>query len=139
MTTTTDFAAIFASTRTIAVVGLSPKPERDSHRVARYLQQQGYRIVPIHPAAKEVLGEVVYPSLAAAAQALGAGRIDMVDVFLSNELVPPVVDEAIAIGARTLWLQIGVQHAAAQAKAQAAGLTVVHNLCTMVEHRMLGL
>lgn len=132
-----DYSLIFSTTRTIAVVGLSPKPERASHHVAQYLQQQGFRIVPIHPAAKQVLGETAYRSLSAAAQALGDVRIDMVDVFLSNDLVPPVVDEAIAIGAHTLWLQIGVHHAAAQAKAEAAGLTVVHNRCTMVKHREL--
>ena len=125
---------IFERTQTIAIVGLSPKPERDSHHVAQYLQAQGFRIVPINPAANEVLGERCWPSLTEAAK---HHRIDLVDVFRDSAAVPPIADEAIAIGAQALWLQIGVRHDAALAKAQAAGLAVVQDHCTLVEHQRL--
>lgn len=125
---------ILQTCRTIAVVGLSPKPERDSHHVAEYLQQQGYRIVPINPMATDILGERCWPTLSAAAQHL---KIDLVDVFRNSADVAPIADEAIAIGAQALWLQIGVRHDAALAKAQAAGLAVVQDHCTLVEHQRL--
>ena len=125
---------IFERTQTIAIVGLSPKPERDSHHVAQYLQAQGFRIVPINPAVDEVLGERSWPSLTEAAK---HHRIDLVDVFRDSAAVPPIADEAIAIGAQALWLQIGVRHDAALAKAQAAGLAVVQDHCTLVEHQRL--
>ena len=125
---------IFERTQTIAIVGLSPKPERDSHHVAQYLQAQGFRIVPINPAADEVLGERCWPSLTEAAK---HHRIDLVDVFRDSAAVPPIADEAIAMGAQALWLQIGVRHDAALAKAQAAGLAVVQDHCTLVEHQRL--
>lgn len=126
--------SIFKGTRTIAVVGLSPKPERDSHHVAEYLQQQGYRIVPINPMVTEVLGERAWPSLTDAAK---HHTIDLVDVFRESAAVPAIADEAIAIGAKALWLQLGVTHDAALAKAQAAGLMVVQDRCTLVEHQSL--
>ena len=125
---------IFEHTQTIAIVGLSPKPERDSHHVAQYLQAQGFRIVPINPAADEVLGERCWPSLTEAAK---HHRIDLVDVFRDSAAVPPIADEAIAIGTKALWLQIGVCHDEALAKAQAAGLEVVQDHCTLVEHQRL--
>ena len=128
------YLPIFERTQTIAIVGLSPKPERDSHHVAQYLQSQGFRIVPINPAAPEVLGERSWPSLTEAAK---HHRIDLVDVFRDSAAVPPIADEAIAIGAQALWLQIGVRHDAALAKAQAAGLAVVQDHCTLVEHQRL--
>jgi len=128
------YLPIFERTQTIAIVGLSPKPERDSHHVAQYLQAQGFRIVPINPAAPEVLGERSWPSLTEAAK---HHRIDLVDVFRDSAAVPPIADEAIAIGAQALWLQIGVRHDAALAKAQAAGLAVVQDHCTLVEHQRL--
>ncbi|UCU98776.1 CoA-binding protein [Acidovorax radicis] len=126
--------SIFRGTRTIAVVGLSPKPERDSHHVAEYLQRQGYRIVPVNPMATEILGERSWPSLTEAAR---HHHIDLVDVFRESAAVPPIADEAIAIGAKALWLQLGVCHDAARAKAQAAGLLVVQDRCTLVEHQRL--
>ena len=126
--------SIFKGTRTIAVVGLSPKPERDSHHVAEYLQLQGYRIVPINPMVTEVLGERAWPSLTDAAK---HHTIDLVDVFRESAAVPAIADEAIAIGAKALWLQLGVTHDAALAKAQAAGLMVVQDRCTLVEHQSL--
>ena len=123
---------ILAQCRTIAVVGLSPKPWRDSHRIAAYMQRQGWRIVPINPNAGAILGQPAYPDLAAAAQ---VQPIDLVNVFRSSADVPPVADQAIAIGARALWLQSGIVHDAAAAKARAAGLLVVQDSCLMVEHR----
>ena len=106
--------------RIIAVVGLSPNPERDSHRVSLYMQQQGYRIIPVNPMADEVLGEVSYPDLKSVPEA-----IDMVDIFRRSELVAPVVDQAIEVGARYIWMQDGVVDEVAAAKAEAAGLLVV--------------
>lgn len=135
--------AILAQCRTIAVVGLSPKPHRDSYHVALYLQQQGYRIVPVNPVVAreggQILGEPCYASLSDAAQALAAQqlRIDMVDVFRNSADVPPIAEEAIAIGAQCLWLQRGICHEEAATRARAAGLQVVQDLCTLVEHQRL--
>ncbi len=124
-----------ANCKTIAVVGLSPKPHRDSFRVAKYMQEHGFRIVPINPNAPEVLGEKAYTSLTEAAQ---HERIDMVNCFRNSDDIPPIAAEAIAIGAKSLWLQIGVVNDAAAKQATDAGLVVVQNLCLMVEHRQLG-
>jgi predicted CoA-binding protein len=121
--------------KTIAVVGLSPKPHRDSFRVAKYMQDHGFRIVPINPNAQEVLGEKAYASLSEAAQ---HERIDMVNCFRNSEDIPPIAAEAIAIGAKSLWLQLGVMNDVAAKQATDAGLVVVQNLCLMVEHRQLG-
>ena len=121
--------------KTIAVVGLSPKPYRDSCRVAKYMQEHGFRIVPINPNAPEVLGEKAYASLTEAAM---HERIDMVNCFRNSEDIPPIAAEAIAIGAKSLWLQIGVVNDAAAKQATDAGLVVVQDLCLMVEHRQLG-
>jgi len=120
---------------TIAVVGLSPKPHRDSFRVAKYMQDHGFRIVPINPNANEVLGEKSYASLTEAAM---HKRIDMVNCFRNSEDIPPIAAEAIAIGAKSLWLQLGVVNDAAAKQATDAGLIVVQDLCLMVEHRQLG-
>ena len=124
-----------ANCKTIAVVGLSPKPHRDSFRVAKYMQDHGFRIVPINPNAPEVLGEKAYASLTEAAM---YERIDMVNCFRNSEDIPPIAAEAIAIGAKSLWLQIGVVNDAAAKQATDAGLVVVQDLCLMVEHRQLG-
>jgi predicted CoA-binding protein len=123
-----------ADCTTIAVVGLSPKPHRDSFRVAKYMQDHGFRIVPINPNATEVLGEKAYASLTEAAQHV---HIDMVNCFRNSEDIPPIAAEAIAIGAKSLWLQIGVVNDEAAKQATDAGLVVVQNLCLMVEHRQL--
>ena len=123
-----------ANCKTIAVVGLSPKPHRDSFRVAKYMQDHGFRIVPINPNAPEVLGEKAYASLSEAAM---HERIDMVNCFRNSEDIPPIAAEAIAIGAKSLWLQIGVVNDAAAKQATDAGLVVVQDLCLMVEHRQL--
>ncbi|MDP3909696.1 MAG: CoA-binding protein [Gemmatimonadales bacterium] len=120
--------------RTIAVVGLSPKPDRPSNSVARYLQRQGYRIVPVHPGHDEILGERSYPTLRAAAQ---DHTIDIVDVFRRSEAAGTVVDEAIPLRPLLIWLQQGVVDAAAQARAEAAGVACVMDRCLAVEHRLL--
>ncbi len=133
--TPTEQTLILTQCRSIAVVGLSPKPHRDSYKVTRYMQQQGWRIIPINPNATEILGEKAYPSLSAAAE---VERIDLVNVFRNSENVPPVLDEAIAVGARALWLQLGVTHTEAVAKARAAGLWAVQDRCLMVEHARAG-
>ena len=118
--------------RTIAVVGLSPKPHRDSHEVARYLQENGYRIIPVYPRADTILGEKVYPDLKSIPD-----KVDVVDIFRKSQDVPPVVDEAIEIGAKAVWMQLGVVHEEAAAKARDAGLGVVMDRCMLVEHRNL--
>ena len=118
------------NSRTIAVVGLSPNPERPSHYVARYLQQHGYRIVPVNPLVQEVLGERSYPDLKSVPV-----PVDMVDIFRRSELVSPVVDEAIDMGARYIWMQDGVVDEEAAARARDAGLSVVMDNCTRREHR----
>ena len=120
--------------RTIAVVGLSPKPHRASFDVARYMQANGYRIIPVNPNAAEVLGEKAYSTLAEAAK---HEKIDLVNCFRNSEDIPPVVDEAIAIGAKAVWMQLGISNATAAAKAEAAGLLVVQDHCLKIDHRVL--
>ena len=105
---------------TIAVVGLSPNPQRDSHRVAKYLQAQGYRIIPVNPMVEEVLGEKSYPDLSSVPE-----PVHMVDIFRRSEYVAPVVEEAIQIGAKYIWMQDGVIDEEAAAMARSAGLLVV--------------
>ena len=133
--TQTTVRQSLADCKTIAVVGLSPKPHRDSFRVAQYMQDHGFRIVPLNPNAHEVLGEKAYASLTEAAQ---HAHIDMVNCFRNSEDIPPIAAEAIAIGAKSLWLQIGVVNDDAAKLATDAGLVVVQNLCLMVEHLQLG-
>ncbi len=123
---------ILCQSKTIAVVGLSPNPMRPSHDVARYLQDQGYRIIPVNPLVEEVLGEKSYPNLSAISE-----RVDVVDIFRRSEEVPPIVEEAIKIKAQVVWMQEGVIHEEAAARAQAAGLSVVMDRCMMVEHQRL--
>lgn len=140
MTNPVDIPALLQTTRTIAVVGCSPKPERDSHEVAQYMQAHGYRIVPVNPivaasATPHILGERCYATLQEAAQALPVGeQFDIVDVFRNSADVPPVVDASIAIGAGMVWLQLGVEHAQAAAKARSSGLGVVQNRCIKLDH-----
>lgn len=133
--------AILASTRTIAIVGFSHKPDRPSHRVARFLQQKGYRIVPINPglAGRTLLDEEVFASLGEIPVA--RGPIDMVDIFRRSEDVGPVVDDALAHlmdrGLRTIWMQLGVIAPDAASRAEAAGLSVVMDRCPAIEHPRL--
>ena len=111
---------LLKESKTIAVVGLSPNPDRDSHEVAKYLQSVGYRVIPVNPTIEEALGEKSFPDLRSIPE-----RVDMVDVFRRPELVGPVVDEAINIGARSIWFQDGVINEEAAVRARAAGLEVV--------------
>ena len=135
--------AILARCRTIAVVGLSPQWHRPSHFAAQYMQAHGYHIVPVNPLVARdggaILGETAYASVSEAAQALAAqGRtIDMVDCFRRSEDIPPLAEEAVAIGASCLWLQLGVVNEEAAAKARAAGLDVVQDRCVKIEHARL--
>lgn len=121
---------ILETARTIAVVGLSDKPDRDSYRVAAYLQSQGYRILPVNPNLTEILGERAYGSLRDVPV-----PIDVVDIFRRPDAVPAIVADAIAVGAKAVWMQDGIVHNAAAAEARAAGLTVVMSKCLLREHR----
>lgn len=127
--------ALLRATETIAVVGLSPDPARPSHQVALYLRAAGYRVVPVNPKHEGVLGERSYASLTAAAHAC---RIDLVDVFRRSEFAGPIVDEAIALKPKLVWLQVGVRDGAACARAEAAHIPCVMDRCLMVDHAQLG-
>ena len=127
--------ALLERTRTIAVVGASPKADRPSHDVFVYLKDHGYDVAPITPMAPEVAGVATYPTLAEYAKQHGAP--DMVDVFRKPEDTVEVVDEAIAAGAKSIWFQLGVVNQEAIEKADRAGLDVVVDYCTKVEHRVL--
>jgi uncharacterized protein len=120
---------LLRDSHTIAVVGLSPNPMRPSHGVARYLQRAGYRIIPVNPAVTEVLGERSYPCLRDVPDA-----IDLVDIFRRSVYVGAIVDDAIAVGARAIWMQDGVVDLASAARARAAGLDVVMDDCLMRQH-----
>ncbi|HXH62693.1 MAG TPA: CoA-binding protein [Gemmatimonadales bacterium] len=120
--------------RTIAVVGLSPNPARPSHEVATYLRDAGYAIVPVNPGHDRLLDERCYPTLAAAAR---ERTIDIVDVFRKSELAGAVVDEAIPLRPKLIWLQRGIVDAAAAARAEAAGIPCVMDRCLMVDHQHL--
>lgn len=132
---------IIQESKTIAVVGMSSRPERDSYIVAEYLQEHGYRVVPVNPtyAGTEILGEQVYGSLQEAADALAANgqQIDVVDCFRRSGDIPPIAREAIAVRARCLWMQLGVENRAAADMASAAGLDVVMDRCIKIEHASL--
>ena len=127
-----DIRKILTTARTIAVVGLSNKPDRPSYEVAEYLKGVGYRIIPVNPTIKEALGEKAYASLRDIRE-----KVDVVQIFRRPEDVPAVVDEAIAIGAKVVWMQPGAENEAAAAKAEDAGLLAVVGACMMVTHRRL--
>ncbi|WP_374641841.1 CoA-binding protein [Tabrizicola sp.] len=135
MPTDSEIREILTSTKTIALVGWSPKPDRPSHRVAAFLKARGYRVIPVNPgqAGQVALGETVVASLAE------AGPVDMVDIFRRSEEAGGVVDEAIAAGAKVVWMQLGVVDAAAAARARAAGLKAVMDRCPAIEIPRLGL
>ena len=123
-------AQILRGAKTIAVVGLSANPMRPSNDVAAYLKSVGYRIIPVNPNEREVLGEKAYARLEDVPE-----PVDIVDVFRKSEDVPPAVDGAIAIKAKALWMQLGIENAEAAEKARKAGLLVVENACMLVEHK----
>ena len=128
-----ELKQLLQDTRTIAVVGLSEKPDRPSHHVAAYLQSVGFRIIPVNPGVLQILGERSYPTLHDIPE-----PVDMVDVFRRSDAVPAIAQDAIAIGAKSLWLQEGVIHEEAAAMAQAAGLKVVMDRCILKEHERVG-
>jgi len=117
--------------RRIAVVGLSPRPERPSHRAMVHMAANGYEITPVNPSCDEVLGRPCAPSLEAAAE---DAPLEIVDIFRKPEDVPEVVDEAIALGARVIWMQLGISEPESAARARAAGIEVVENRCIKMEH-----
>jgi predicted CoA-binding protein len=123
---------ILSSAKTVASVGLSSNPEKESYGVAAYLMGHGYRVIPVNPTADEILGEKAYPDLASVPE-----KIDVVQIFRKSEDVPPVVDQAIKAGAKVVWMQEGIVNEEAAAKARAAGLQVVMDACMRQTHRRL--
>lgn len=134
--TDAELREVLARARTIAVVGLSDKPDRDSNEVARYLRSQGYRIIPVNPLVPEVLGEASYPSVSAIPE---TERIDIVDVFRHSDQVPAIATEAIRREVPVLWMQLGVENADAAAAIRGAGGRAFENLCIMTQHRRLNI
>jgi uncharacterized protein len=127
-----NVAELLRSAHTIAVVGLSSKRFRPSFGVAEYMQSSGYRIIPVNPYETVVLGEKAYAELESIPE-----RVDIVDIFRRSEFVPEIIDAAIRMGARAVWMQEGVAHEEAAARARAAGLTVVMDRCILKEHRRM--
>jgi uncharacterized protein len=121
---------LLRSCHTIAVVGLSGKKYRPSYGVSEYMQRAGYRIIPVNPNESEVLGEKAYPDLESI-----PGKVDIVDIFRKADFVPEIVDEAIHVGARAIWMQEGIVHEAAAEKARAAGIAVFMDRCILKDHR----
>ncbi len=128
-----ELKQIFRQYQTIAVVGLSPKTDRPSHRVAAYLQQAGYRIIPVNPGQNEILGQTCYPNLGAIPE-----PVEIVDIFRRADQVEPIVRDAVAIGARVVWMQQGIVNQAAARIAEQAGLTVIMDRCMKVDHMQYG-
>jgi predicted CoA-binding protein len=124
--------ALLETPQTVAVVGCSPNPERDSHRIAKLLQLRGHRVIPVNPGHRSILGEICYASLRDIPE-----QVNMVDIFRRSEEVAPIVDDAIAVGARIVWMQLGVIDERAAEVAQDAGLTVVMDRCPAIEYRRL--
>ncbi len=123
---------ILTEAKTIVVVGASKNPEKDAHKIPKYLQEAGYRIIPVNPTADVILGEKAYPSLSDVHE-----PYDIVDIFRPSEDVPPIVDEAIRGPAKVIWMQLGIENDAAARRAEAAGKIVVQNACMMIAHRKL--
>ncbi len=124
-----DVKAILDATKTIAVVGISPKEESASNRVAKYLIEQGFRVIGVNPARSEILGVKCYPDLKSIPE-----HVDLVDIFRRVDAIPAIVDEAIEIGAGAVWMQLELEHEESAQKARQAGLSVVMNKCTKIEH-----
>ncbi len=135
MPTDSEIRDILTSVKTIALVGWSPKADRPSHRVADYLKRKGYRVIPVNPgqAGQQALGETVVATLAE------AGPVDMVDIFRRSEEAGAVADEAVRLGAKVVWMQLGVVDEAAASRARGAGVQVVMNRCPAIEIPRLGL
>jgi predicted CoA-binding protein len=126
-------AHILKNYQSIVVVGLSSNPRRPSFNVTQYMQSVGYRIIPVNPNETEVLGEKSYPRLEDIPK---SHPIEIVDIFRRSENVPPVVDSAIAVGAKVIWMQQGIENPSAAAKARSAGLIVIEDACILIEHRL---
>jgi uncharacterized protein len=127
-----DIKEIISKYHTVAVVGLSPDPEKPSYEVAAYLQRAGFRIIPVNPACQEILGERCYPTLADIPD-----QVEIVDVFRRSEFLPEIVEQAIAKGAKAVWMQEGIVNEPAAARAEQAGLAVVMDHCLLKEHHKL--
>lgn len=127
-----ELIKLLTESKTIAVVGASPKPWRDSGSIAEFLMRKGYTVFPVNPQYQEVLGMKCYPDLKSIPE-----KIDMVDIFRNSDDVEPIIDEAIIVGAKSVWMQLGVVNNAAAKKAEDAGIHVVMNRCIAVEHRAL--
>jgi predicted CoA-binding protein len=123
---------VLSTPQTVAVVGCSPDPHRDSHRIAKLLKDKGHRVIPVNPGYQEILGEPCYASLRDIPE-----KVDMVDIFRRSEYVAPIVDDAIATGAKIVWMQLGVIDEQAAARAEDAGLIVVMDRCPAIEYRRL--
>ena len=130
-----EIREILRSARRIAVVGLSPKPERPSHGVASYLKRAGYTIIPVRPTGTIILGEPVRPDLRAAA---ATGPIDIVNVFRRSEFVPALLDDLLSVRPRLVWMQMGIRHQPTAARLEAEGIAVVMDRCLAVDHQFLG-
>lgn len=128
-------ADILKRYRTIALVGLSSDPNRASNHVGEYVKSVGYRMIPVNPNEREVFGEKSYSDLESAAAAIAPQKIEIVDLFRRPENIPPVVDSAITLGAKVIWMQLGIEHAASASRALAAGLIVIDDACLFVEHK----
>src|SRR3954452_16505868 len=128
-------AAILRTSRRIAVVGLSPKPERPSHGVAGYLQRAGYTIIPVRPTGTIILGEPVRPNLRAAA---AGGPIDIVNIFRRSEFVPALLDDLLSVRPRLVWMQMGIRDEPTARRLEAEGIAVVMDRCLAVDHQFLG-
>ena len=127
-----EMKEILLSAKTVASVGLSSNQEKESYWIAAYLKEQGYRIIPVNPTTTEILGEKAYPDLSSI-----PGKVDVVQVFRKPADVPPVVEEAIKIGAKVVWMQEGIRHEEAAKKAREAGLQVIMDACMRATHRRL--
>ena len=127
-----EIKEILLSAKTVASVGLSSNQEKESYWIAAYLKEQGYRIIPVNPTTTEILGEKAYPDLSSVPE-----KVDVVQVFRKPEDVPPVVEEAIKIGAKVVWMQEGISHEESAKKAREAGLQVIMDACMRATHRRL--
>lgn len=129
-----ELKRLLGESRTVAVVGCSRDPEKDAHRVPKYLQEQGYRIIPVNPQAGAILGERAYPSLA---ELEGKERVDIIDIFRPGEEVYQIVQEAIDLRPKAIWMQLGIRSKTAARLAEEHGIAVVMDRCMMAEHRRL--
>jgi hypothetical protein len=127
-----EIALLLKNVRTIAIVGLSDRPTRDSHSVALYLMEKGYRIIPVNPSCAEILGEKSYPDLLSIKD-----KVDIVDIFRKTEFIPEIIEEAIQIKAGAIWMQLGLFHDQAARKAREAGLMVIQAKCIKIDHAIL--